>query len=332
MSAKTWIKRSLVRAGALRLASKFAEGGVAIIMYHSVMNDPSSAETTLGGIIHSTNVFRGQIDIIAKHFHAVTLDDVLLFLKGEKLLPPRAVVVTFDDGYADNYQVASEILSRAGIPGVFYVTVDCIDRQRLPWPSLLRYAFLTSKNRNWTDPAGTVWTLESTAQRTQAFGRASEYCTKLSGPPQDQFVEAIGRQLETESPPSSPRLMMTWDEVRGLTRYGHIVGSHTMTHPNMAYLSENDVRTELLESKRRLKEELAIPITHFSYPCPALQPHWIDDTVSASRQIGYQTAVTTNGGIVRRQDDPLRLHRIRPTKTVEGLRWNLECAFLGRTV
>ncbi|HWO38067.1 MAG TPA: polysaccharide deacetylase family protein [Candidatus Acidoferrum sp.] len=332
MSAKTWIQRSLVRAGALRLASKFAEGGVAIIMYHSVMNDPSSAETTLGGIIHSTNVFRGQIDVIARHFHAVTLDDVLSFLRGEKLLPPRAVVVTFDDGYADNYQVASDILSRAGIPGVFYVTVDCIDRQRLPWPSLLRYAFLTSKNPSWTDPAGTVWTLASTAQRTQAFEHASEYCAKLSGTSQDQFVEEIGRQLETESPPSSPGLMMTWDEVRGLTRYGHIVGSHTMTHPNMAYLSENDARTELLESKRRLEEELAVPITHFSYPCPALQPHWIDHTVSASRQIGYQTAVTTNGGIVRRQDDPLRLHRIRPTKTVEGLRWNLECAFLGRIV
>jgi len=328
MSAKTTIQRSLVRAGVLRLASKFFESGVAMIMYHSVMNDPSLAQTTLGGIVHSTNIFRGQIDVIARYFHPVSLNDVLSFLRGEKLLPPRAVVVTFDDGYADNYQVASDILSRAGVPGVFYVTVDCIDRQRLPWPSLLRHAFLTSKNRNWTDPGGTVWALASTAQRIQAFDRASEYCAKLSGNSQDQFVEAIGQQLEAKSPPFLPRLMMTWDEVRGLTRNGHIVGSHTMTHPNMAYLSENDARTELLEPKRRLEEELAIPITHFSYPCPALQPHWTDHTVIASRQIGYHTAVTTNGGIVRRQDDPLRLRRIRPTKTIEGLRWNLECAFL----
>lgn len=332
MSAKTWVQRSLVRSGVLRLASKFSEGGVAMIMYHSVIDDPPSAETTLGGIVHSTEVFRGQIDVITRHFHAVTLDDVLSFLKGEKRLPPRAVVVTFDDGYADNYQIASDILSRAGVPGVFYVTVDCIDRQRLPWPSLLRHAFLTSKNRNWTDPDETVWPLASTAQRTQAFDRASEYCAKLSGTAQDQFVEAIGRQLESESPPHSPRLMMTWDEVRGLARNGHTVGSHTMTHPNMAFLSEGDARTELLESKRRLEEELASPIVHFSYPCPALQPHWLDRTVSASRQIGYRTAVTTNGGIVRRQDDPLTLHRIRPTKTVEGLHWNLECAFLGRVV
>jgi peptidoglycan/xylan/chitin deacetylase (PgdA/CDA1 family) len=329
---KTWIKKSLIRTGALRLASRSVSHGVAIIMYHSVMSDPSSARMTLGDIIHSTEVFRGQMEVIATHFQTVSLDDVLLFLKGEKPLPPRAVVVTFDDGYADNYQAANDILSPLGIPGVFYVTVDCIDKQRLPFPGLLRYAFLTSKRDRWTEPDGPVWALSSTQHRLQALDRVTEYCSKLSGNPQDQFVESLQQQLETEPPRPLQRLMMTWDEVRGLARNGHTVGSHTMTHPNMAYLAENDARTELVESKRRLEQELAAPIVHFSYPCPALQPHWLDRTVSASRQIGYQTAVTTNGGMVRRHDDPLCLRRVCPTKTVDGLRWNLECTFLGRTV
>jgi hypothetical protein len=100
----------------------------------------------------------------------------------------------------------------------------------------------------------------------------------------------------------------------------------------MAYVTENDAQTEFAESKHRLEQELAAPIVHFSYPCPALDPHWVERTVNASRQIGYQTAVTSNGGMVRRQDNPLSLHRIRPTKTVDGLRWNLECTFLGRAV
>jgi peptidoglycan/xylan/chitin deacetylase (PgdA/CDA1 family) len=329
--AQTWIKKSLVRTGALRLASRFAGPGVAIIMYHSVMSDPSSAQMTLGGIVHSMQVFRGQMEVIARHFHAVSLDDVLLFLKGEKTLPPRAVVVTFDDGYADNYQAANDILSPLGIPGVFYVTVDCLDRQRLPWPSLLRYSFLASKTENWTEPDGPVWMLSSNQQRIRAFDRASEYCGKLSGTAQEQFVKSIEQQLGTE-PPRPQRPMMTWDEVRGLARNGHTIGSHTMTHPNMAYITESEARVELVESKRRLEHELAAPIVHFSYPCPALQPHWADRTVNASREMGYQTAVTTTGGLVRRQDNPLSLRRIRPTKTVDGLRWNLECTLLGRTV
>jgi peptidoglycan/xylan/chitin deacetylase (PgdA/CDA1 family) len=330
--AKMWIKKSLVRTGALRLVSRFTGRGVAIIMYHSVMSDPSSAQTTLGGIIHSTEVFRGQMEVIARHFHAVTLDDVLSFLKGDKTLPPRAVVVTFDDGYADNYQAANDILSPLGIPGVFYVAVDCVDKQRLPWPALLRYAFLTSKRERWTEADGSLWPLSSTQQRIQAFERASEYCGKLSGTPQDQFVESIQQQLGTEPPRLLQRLMMTWDEVRGLARNGHTVGSHTMTHPNLAYVAENDARRELIESKHKLEQELGAPIVHFSYPCPALQPHWVDRTVGATRQIGYQTAVTTDGGMVKRQDDPLSLRRIGPTRTVDGLRWNLERTFLGRVV
>jgi hypothetical protein len=54
--------------------------------------------------------------------------------------------------------------------------------------------------------------------------------------------------------------------------------------------------------------------------------------VRASREAGYQTAVTTNRGLVRRNADSLSLKRVRPTRTADGLRWNLECAFLGRKV
>jgi peptidoglycan/xylan/chitin deacetylase (PgdA/CDA1 family) len=329
---KTWIKNVLLRTGALRLASRRTAPEVAIIMYHSVMDDPAVGETTLGGIIHSTEVFRQQMEIVVRHFRAVSLDDVLLFLQGKKSLPPRSVVITFDDGYADNYQAAKNILTPLGIPAVFYVVVDSIDRQRLPWPGRLRYAFLTSAQREWAEAAGRTWSLASTEQRLAGFERASEYCSKLAGAPQDQFVETIEQTLGTSPPRSAARMMLTWDEARSLARDGHTVGSHTLTHPNMAYLAEDVARLELQGAKTRMEQELSAPVLHFSYPCPALQPHWSDGTVQASREIGYQTAVTTNGGVVRKNHDPLSLRRIRPSKTVQGLHWNLECAFLGRAV
>lgn len=319
-----------MKTGALRLGSLFTERGVAIIMYHSVMND-SSLAASLGGITHAKQVFRAQMEIVARQFHAVSMDDVLAFLQNGKTLPPRAVVITFDDGYVDNYEAAVESLSPLGIPGAFYVTVDCIERQLLPWPSLLRHAFLISKKNRWTEADGRAWSLSSTEQRLQAFQRASEYCCKLSGAPQSQFVKSVEDELRTE-PLRPARPMMNWDELRKLVRKGHTVGSHTMTHPNMAQITESEARAEFLEAKQKMEKELSSPVVHFSYPCPALQPHWNDGTVSASRQAGYQTAVTTNGGLVRKNDDSLKLRRIRPTKTVDGLRGNLECAFLGRKV
>jgi peptidoglycan/xylan/chitin deacetylase (PgdA/CDA1 family) len=126
--------------------------------------------------------------------------------------------------------------------------------------------------------------------------------------------------------------MMSYDQVKTLARQGHIVGSHTMTHPNMAQIDLNDARGEMTESKKRLEQQIGDLVVHFSYPCPALTPHWTEQTVAESFNAGYQTAVTTDGGLARKGDNPLWLSRVRPARTVDGLRWNLECAFAGRRV
>jgi hypothetical protein len=154
----------------------------------------------------------------------------------------------------------------------------------------------------------------------------------LAGEVQERFVTSVVEELDAKPLSGAGQLMMTWDQVRALVRQGHIVGSHTMTHPNMAYLGDLDLKREFTDSKFKLEKQLSAPVVHFSYPCPALQPHWSERTVKACGEVGYLTAVTSTGGMVRRGADPLSLCRIRPTKDVEGLRWNLECTFLGRAV
>jgi hypothetical protein len=197
----------------------------------------------------------------------------------------------------------------------------------------LRYAFYTTKKVSWHDNNNVaIYQLGDVSQRDQAFLYASDLCAKLAGAAQQNFVRKLEEDLEAAPPRTAPRLMMNWEQVRDLASHGHIVGSHTLTHPNMAYLDADVARTELSASKRKLEEVLDAPVTHFSYPCPALSPHWSESTRQMSHEAGYRTAVTTVGGLVRRNDDPLALHRIRPSKEVEGLRWNLECAFVGRAM
>ncbi len=328
--SKKWVKKFLVASGAMRLAAKCVPTGVAILMYHSVMDEPEAEANTLGGIIHSTTNFQAQMELIARQFNPVTIQDVLEFVRGERDLPARPVVITFDDGYSDNYQIASPILKQIGVPATFYITVDCVEKQKYPWPARIRYCFLSSKKAEWTEPEGARWPLRDVGSRTRAFERAWEYCGKLAGPIQENFVRGLEEELGAGPPVQNQRIMMSWEEVRGLVRDGHIVGSHTMTHPNMAHISREDLNREFLESKRWLEKQIEQPISHFSYPCPALQPHWAEHTVQESLQAGYETAVTTNVGLARKNDNPLCLRRIRPTKEVDGLRWNLEHAFMNR--
>ena len=105
-----------------------------------------------------------------------------------------------------------------------------------------------------------------------------------------------------------------------------------MTHPNIAYVSEEEMQLELGESKRTLESELNQPIVHFAYPGPALRPNWNELSRKISREVGYETATTIESGPVRKEDDLLAMNRIGPGPTVEGLRWNLDCTFLGRKV
>jgi peptidoglycan/xylan/chitin deacetylase (PgdA/CDA1 family) len=330
MIARDLAKRTLLGSGLLRLAAGIRGTGAAILMYHSVQEDPSLHADTLGGIIHSRRVFRQQMELLAREFHPLSLDKLAILLRAEEKIPERSVIVTFDDGYRDNFENAMPILDQVGIAAAFYVTVECVENGRLPWPSRVRYALRTSRRETWRDPDGALWPLEIAAERDRAFTKACEYCCKLTGAAQEALVTRIATELDAGYPPGSAQLMMGWDEVRKLAEHGHVVGSHTLSHPNLAQLPIAEVRAELGLSRACLEEQLKRPVKHFSYPCPALSPHWSEQTVQECQRAGYETAVVTDGGLARRNDNPLCLRRVRPSKTVEGLRWNLEWAFAGR--
>jgi peptidoglycan/xylan/chitin deacetylase (PgdA/CDA1 family) len=325
---KNLIKRGLIASRALQIAGKLRDRQVVILMYHSVM-DPAAGQNTLGRIMHRPEVFRGHMEIIARYYDPVSMNDVLRFVRGEGNLPSRAVAVTFDDGYVDNYQIAAPILDSVGVPATFYVAVNSIETGAPPWPARLRYAFFSTRVDHWTDHRGINRSLTTGDEREQAVLHASDYCATLSGGVQHDFLTSL--ESELKSGEQKHGLMMNWDHIRRLASRGHLIGSHTMTHPNLAQIPEEEARFELSESKRRLEAALGFPIVHFSYPCPALTPHWKESTSEICRRLGYETAVTTDGGAVQRHDDPFRLRRSGPTKRIDGLRWSVDCSFVGRT-
>jgi peptidoglycan/xylan/chitin deacetylase (PgdA/CDA1 family) len=144
-SAKQVVKLGILRSRVLRTAGSWTSSKVVILRYHSVQDDPAPFAQTIGwGIIHSTAAFAEQIEMIARHYKPVSIVDVQEFLKGGKSLPDRAVAVTFDDGYADNYEVAAPVLDRFGIPGAFYATIKNVDTRTSPWYCRLRNAFHVS--------------------------------------------------------------------------------------------------------------------------------------------------------------------------------------------
>ncbi len=316
-AAKNAAKKVFVKSGAFRFAQKLAAPAAVILRYHSIQDRPDQYADTIGcDSIHATSIFERQMEMIAKGFSAVTMDDIALFLKGNK---------------EDNFRLAAPILDRFGIRGTFYVLVDAVDRSRAPWYCLLRHAFWTARNPKWTDPAtGTVHDLRDSRGRDAAFLEAAGICSKSSASTRDELVQTATRSLEPEPFPDENDLMMTWDDARALVKSGHIVGSHTMTHPNVAHVSAEDARSELTDSKLKLEKELGEAVKHFAYPHPALNPQWNETTLKITEELGYATAVTTTLGAVRAGARPLAIPRTYIPRGESDFLWHIERTLLFR--
>jgi peptidoglycan/xylan/chitin deacetylase (PgdA/CDA1 family) len=332
---KEFVKRAFVKSQMLLLAGRLVPAGAVILMYHSVQDQPEQFANSIGtGIIHATSIFRKQMEIIARQFHPVTVDEILSFLKGEQDLPRGAVAVTFDDGFADNFEVAAPILDRYGIRASFYVTASLIGTVQPPWYCRLRHTFYTSQMREWRQPlTGKIHPLGSREERRDGLSSAFDCCAPLAGREQEEMIGQIESDLKAKlaSHRSDFRFMMDWDQLRRLARDGHLVGSHSMTHPNLAHVSSQELlELELGGSKRQIEEAVGSPVVHFSYPHPALMPQWTERTEAAARHVGYCSAVTTISGSVRAGANPLHLERIGAGRSENELLWRLGCAFLGR--
>jgi peptidoglycan/xylan/chitin deacetylase (PgdA/CDA1 family) len=330
-ATKSAIKSLLVRTRVTKWAVHARPNRVVVLRYHSVLEEPERFAHSIGaGIIHSTTVFRQHMEILAREYHPVTVEDLRQFYAGEKSLPRRSVMVTFDDGYADNREIAAPILEQFGISGVFYVGVGAIEDAAVPWFCRLRYAFNVSKKDSVFDFAeGRKRPFKQPADRYAAFLSASRRCATLTRAKQDAALLEIERELEISPLASKDCRMMTWDQVRELQQRGHFVGSHTVTHPNLAQVTADEVRYELGESKRRLEEVLKQPVIHFSYPSPILEPHHTEETRKIATQVGYKIAFTCTSGVPTAKDEPLATRRIAAANDLTEFRWNLESVLLG---
>jgi len=286
----TWkhaIKMGVMSCGILRAWSRLATPRIVVLRYHSVAEDPAVYASTIGtSIIHPAGIFQRQMELLARRYRVITLDEVLRCLVDRMPLPRRAVAITFDDGFRDNYEVAAPILDRLGLRATFYVTTGPVINSANPWFCSLRRAFRSTQSAEWTDRStGHCYTLRDGPNRTEAFLAACRYCARLTGDSQQAFVHTVLEELGVQETDGDQKLMMDWEQIAALHDRGHIIGSHSVTHPNLAHAVAHEVREELAASKAALEGHLGKPIVHFSYPSPILQPHWTAATVSLTEEV-----------------------------------------------
>jgi peptidoglycan/xylan/chitin deacetylase (PgdA/CDA1 family) len=247
--------------------------------------------------------FDRQVRWLKTHFDPIAPSDIAAIVEGKR--KGRHVLVTFDDGYADNYLEAFPILKSHRVPGTFFVATGFVDRPRLPWWDEIAWMIRESRRTSVTVPGFVEDAVPFDApERERAIRTLLRVYKALPSDRNAAYVDALAEALGTgRAPPDllDPRgLWMTWEMLREMHAGGMTIGGHTVNHPILARMSRGDQASEIAGCERRLKEELGIAMHAFAYPVGSREA-FNDDTRACLRASGVKTAFSYYGGFRPRE-------------------------------
>jgi peptidoglycan/xylan/chitin deacetylase (PgdA/CDA1 family) len=301
------------------LADKVTSRRVSILIFHRVLPRP---DPIFPGEMDATR-FDRLMGIVARAFNVLTLGQALA-LRAEGRLPPRALVITFDDGYADNAEVALPILRRHGLRATFFVSTGFLDGGRM-WNDTVIESVRASARpildldrfNLGSQPVGTF------AQKRAAIELLLPKLKYMSLIEREKALTELREVVGSRAP--SHDLMMSTEQVRQLHRAGMEIGGHTVHHPILRVLPDAEARAEIAEGRERLQEIIDAPVSVFAYPNGRPGQDYDARHVDMVRRMGFAGAVSTSSGVALGTDGAFELPRFTP--------WDLSPArWVGRLV
>ncbi len=288
---------------------------ITIIMFHSVNINkflPSKSNFST-----PPEIFRKKLLFLSR-YKIISMDKLIEFYENGESIPKNCVVLTFDDGYQDNYKFAFPILKELNIPATIFVATDYIDSDKWLPLNILYYLITTTKKEHITitkieSNQEHQLTLITNNDKDIAKSIVAGLYKKTPSKKRKTFFNELQNQLidKKKMPLPDDLKMLNRKEIDEMHRSGLICfGSHTASHVLLAMSSEEKVAQELKESKCSIEKMLNHPIKHFAYPNGHPEDFSVRDK-SILQHLGYKTACTTIEGTnkVSPQTDMFELKR-----------------------
>ncbi|WP_214365484.1 polysaccharide deacetylase family protein [Pseudonocardia sp. H11422] len=247
-----------------------------------------------------------QLKMLRTLANVVPLESALRDLMEGRPLPPRAVAITFDDGYADNLELAGPILRRLGLPATCFLVPGILNGDTSPWWERLAFAFTeaTADQLEWKDA---IHALPDREQRYSVFKRVAEDLKLVDRHERDAAIDDLTERLAPTGTYDLRSQFLDWDGARKLQEY-MTIGSHTMYHAILSRESAQAQHDDLAESRRQLRDRLGADIDVLAYP-NGKRVDYTADTIAAAEKAGYAYSITTRNGRTTRDAAPHEIPR-----------------------
>lgn len=255
-------------------------GKVVMLMYHRVLTrEEVSLQSVQPGMYVLDSVFAQHMAFLKQNFTLLSLHQLLELWQTEKWnARARYCVVTFDDGWLDNYRHAYPVLKKLGIPATIFLPTDYVGSDRWFWPDQLAFLFKVLGGRevqsNVSREIGKVFSryldegdtsfIEALERGEHVTDRVIEQCKHLPIERIHGLVAALANQMNVSLP--QERVIVNWDEVREMSRDGVSFGSHSCSHRILTTITSDDVSVELTKSRQVLLEQGVNYVPVFCYP------------------------------------------------------------------
>jgi peptidoglycan/xylan/chitin deacetylase (PgdA/CDA1 family) len=298
-------------------------GTVLFLTFHRILPN-CHVEDSLSqrSLILTLESFSEQLSLLEKNYTVISMDEYF-DLKDRSINRKRPyAVITFDDGWADNYLYALEVLYRAKFPATIYLASGYINKDKLFWPEKLAAFFSGDSNIALSKNSmefievnfdqrilGIVENIlqeRMFLQRKILVNRLVIYLKKYNREVIDGFLNRLSAEdgLVCYDGISSDRLL-TWEEVVDMNAYGVSFGSHTRSHAILTDLPLEEAMLEVVDSKKEIESETGIPILDFSFP----DGQYNKQLATLVKESGYRSAVTGTNALSHFNTDPFALRR-----------------------
>lgn len=310
--------------GAVLKARQNRGGFLPILAYHRVIEETDISVP--GFPYEELNIssfspeFEKQLEFISRHFRTITFSDLKSCGNGGGALPPNPIIITFDDGYKDNYTVAFPLLKRFGMKAVFFPATGLVGG-RLMEIERLAFAVKTTREKELDLPEAGLgrYSLQTPGERTRAKNILTHELRRRGERERRALASLIFERLGVEIPPGlGSRLMLDWREIKEMADAGMEFGSHSVTHPILSRVSDERLREEVAGSKKELESRLEVEIHAFSYPAGGKHEYIGDRVKMAVRDSGYAFGISYFNGLERTAlEDPYCLKRLRVSRYID---------------
>lgn len=282
--------------------------GVLVLNYHRVGRSTGSVwDHRLWSA--TTEALDEQVAYLARHADLVGPDDLARETMDRR---GRHVLLTFDDGYRDNFELALPVLRSRGVRALFFVVTGFMDHGTTAWWDEIAWMVHTAHPaRPVPAGAGVQGDVMRTADDADSVIQTlvARY-KELPGNATDAYLDHLGASLDTGRCPANLDHWMTWAMAREMQTAGMGIGGHTVTHPVLARLPIDEQRAEIQGCAERLRQELGGRMRWFSYPVGS-RASFTPETEHILETEGVELAFSFYGGLGRRTlDHPLDVRRV----------------------